>query len=204
MNDLAQPLVFHPPRADTELASRLRAAVQGDVLFDRAARGRYSTDASIYQIEPVGVLIPKTQEDVRASPSTSAASFACLMLPRGAGSSQCGQTVGAALVIDHSKHLNGIVSFDKDAQTVTVEPGIVLDALNAWLRPHGLWFPVDVSTSAQCTLGGMAGNNSCGSRSIAYGNMVHNVLAIDALLSDGTEAWFGPEAEMSSGSAAHH
>ena len=78
--------------------------------------------------------------------------------------------------------------------TVTVEPGIVLDALNAWLRPHGLWFPVDVSTSAQCTLGGMAGNNSCGSRSIAYGNMVHNVLAIDALLADGTEAWFGPEA----------
>ena len=80
--------------------------------------------------------------------------------------------------------------------TVTVEPGIVLDALNAWLRPHGLWFPVDVSTSAQCTLGGMAGNNSCGSRSIAYGNMVHNVLAIDALLADGTEAWFGPESEM--------
>ena len=76
----------------------------------------------------------------------------------------------------------------------------MLDALNAWLRPHGLWFPVDVSTSAQCTLGGMAGNNSCGSRSIAYGNMVHNVLAIDAVLSDGTEAWFGPEAEMADGS----
>ena len=87
--------------------------------------------------------------------------------------------------------------------TVTVEPGIVLDALNAWLRPHGLWFPVDVSTSAQCTLGGMAGNNSCGSRSIAYGNMVHNVLAIDALLADGTEAWFGPEAEMAERIAAH-
>ena len=80
--------------------------------------------------------------------------------------------------------------------TVTVEPGVVLDALNAWLRPHGLWFPVDVSTSAQCTLGGMAGNNSCGSRSIAYGNMVHNVLAIDALLADGTQARFGTEASM--------
>ena len=198
MNDLAQPLVFHPPRADTELASRLRAAVQGDLLFDRAARGRYATDASIYQIEPVGVLIPKTQDDVRAAVDICR-ELRIPMLPRGAGSSQCGQTVGAALVIDHSKHLNGIVSFDNDAQTVTVEPGIVLDALNAWLQPHGLWFPVDVSTSAQCTLGGMAGNNSCGSRSIAYGNMVHNVLAIDALLSDGTEAWFGPEAEMSSG-----
>ncbi len=200
MNDrLAQPLVFHPPRTDSELASRLRGAVQGEVLFDRASRGRYSTDASIYQIEPVGVLIPKTQEDVCAAIDICR-DLRVPMLPRGAGSSQCGQTVGAALVIDHSKHLNGVVSFDKDARTVTVEPGIVLDALNAWLRPHGLWFPVDVSTSAQCTLGGMAGNNSCGSRSIAYGNMVHNVLAIDALLTDGTEAWFGPEAEMSTGS----
>ena len=199
MNDLAQPLVFHPPQAASELAGRLRSAVQGEVLFDRAARGRYSTDASIYQVEPVGVLIPKTQEDVRAAIDICR-ELRVPMLPRGAGSSQCGQTVGAALVIDHSKHLNGVVSFDKEARTVTVEPGIVLDALNTWLRPHGLWFPVDVSTSAQCTLGGMAGNNSCGSRSIAYGNMVHNVLAIDALLADGTEAWFGPEAEMAQGS----
>ena len=199
MNDLAQPLVFHPKRADTELASRLRSSVQGDVLFDRASRGRYSTDASIYQIEPVGVLVPKTQEDARAAIEICR-ELRVPVLPRGAGSSQCGQTVGAALVIDHSKYLNAVVSFDKDARTVTVEPGIVLDALNAWLRPHGLWFPVDVSTSAQCTLGGMAGNNSCGSRSIAYGNMVHNVVAIDALLPDGTEVWFGPEAEMSNGS----
>ncbi|HVO89195.1 MAG TPA: FAD-linked oxidase C-terminal domain-containing protein, partial [Casimicrobiaceae bacterium] len=108
----------------------------------------------------------------------------------------CGQTIGAALVIDHSKHLNNVVAFDRENATVEVQPGIVLDALNAWLRPHGLWFPVDVSTSAQATLGGMAGNNSCGSRSIAYGNMVHNVLAIDALLADGTQVRFGPEADM--------
>src|SRR4029077_12997343 len=118
------------------------------------------------------------------------------VLPRGAGSSQCGQTVGAALVIDHSKHLARIAGFDRDAMTVTVEPGVVLDQLNAYLKPHGLWFPVDVSTSAQATLGGMAGNNSCGSRSIAYGNMVHNVLAIDAILSDGTEARFASERAM--------
>ncbi len=195
MNDLAQPLVFHPPQADGDLARRLRSAVQGEVLFDRASRGRYSTDASIYQIEPVGVLIPKTQDDVRAAVDICR-ELRVPMLPRGAGSSQCGQTVGAALVIDHSKYLNGIVAFNRGDMTVTVEPGIVLDALNAWLRPHGLWFPVDVSTSAQCTLGGMAGNNSCGSRSIAHGNMVHNVVAIDALLADGTEAWFGAEAEM--------
>ncbi len=199
MNDVARPLVFHPQRAESELARRLRQAVQGEVLFDRAARGRYSTDASIYQVEPVGVLIPKTQEDISVA-FEICRELRVPVLARGAGSSQCGQTVGAALVIDHSKHLKAVVSFDKDARTVTVEPGIVLDALNAWLRPHGLWFPVDVSTSAQCTLGGMAGNNSCGSRSIAYGNMVHNVVAIDALLADGTEAWFGPEAEMSNGS----
>ncbi len=165
------------------------------MLFDRASRGRYSTDASIYQVEPVGVLVPANEDDV-AIALELCRELRVPVLPRGAGSSQCGQTVGAALVIDHSKSLNHVVSFDKAAMTVNVEPGIVLDALNAWLKPHGLWFPVDVSTSAQATLGGMAGNNSCGSRSIAYGNMVHNVVAIDALLADGTDAWFGPEAEM--------
>ena len=103
---------------------------------------------------------------------------------------------GAGLVIDHSKHLNRVVAFDAAAQTVTVEPGIVLDELNGWLRKHGLWFPVDVSTSAQATLGGMAGNNSCGSRSLYYGNMVHNVAALDVRLADGTEARFGPERDM--------
>ena len=108
--------------------------------------------------------------------SRSPAARRCRVLARGAGTSQCGQTVGEALVIDTSKWLNNIVSFDADARTVTVEPGVVLDHLNAWLKPHGLWFPVDVSTAAQCTIGGMAGNNSCGSRSIEYGNMVHNVV----------------------------
>ncbi len=112
------------------------------------------------------------------------------ILPRGAGTSQCGQTVGAALVVDCSKYMREIVGFDADRAEVTVQPGVVLDQLNAWLRPMGLWYPVDVSTSAQCTLGGMAGNNSCGSRSIRYGNMVHNVAAIDAILADGTHARF--------------
>jgi FAD/FMN-containing dehydrogenase/Fe-S oxidoreductase len=192
---LTRPLVFHKP-GDTELARRLRGAVQGEVLFDRAARGRYSTDASIYQVEPIGVLVPKSHEDVRAAVDVCRG-MGVPLLARGGGSSQCGQTVGAALVIDHSKYLNGVVAFDREAMTVTVEPGIVLDALNAWLRPHGVWFAVDVSTSAQATIGGMAGNNSCGSRSIYYGNMVHNVVAADALLADGTEVWLGPDARMS-------
>ncbi|MFO1324315.1 MAG: FAD-linked oxidase C-terminal domain-containing protein [Burkholderiales bacterium] len=196
MNDgLPQPLRFRPTAAESGLARRLRAVVAGDVLFDRASRGRYATDASIYQVEPVGVVVPKSDADVRAAFGVCR-DLGIPLLPRGAGSSQCGQTVGAALVLDHSKYLNNVVAFDAEAGTVTVEPGIVLDRLNAWLKPHGVWFPVDVSTSAQCTLGGMAGNNSCGSRSIAYGNMVHNVVAVDALLADGGTARFGPEREM--------
>src|SRR2546427_634121 len=181
---------FHPRSGDSALAARLRREIEGEVLFDPASRGRYSTDASIYQIDPVGVVVPKTEQDAKIALQI-AVEEGVPILARGAGSSQCGQTVGAALVIDHSKFLNRIVSFDKDAATAVVQPGVVLDGLNAHLRRHGLWFPVDVSTSAQATLGGMAGNNSCGSRSIRYGNMVHNVLGIEALLADGSEHHFG-------------
>jgi FAD/FMN-containing dehydrogenase/Fe-S oxidoreductase len=177
--------------AGSDLAAKLSRQTGGEVLFDRASRGRYATDASIYQIEPVGVFIPKSEEDALQAIALARAAR-IPVLARGAGTSQCGQTVGAALVIDNSKYLNGVIDFDRDEMTVTVQPGIVLDHLNAWLKPHGLWFPVDVSTAAQCTIGGMAGNNSCGSRSLHYGNMVHNVLGIDAVLADGTEGRFGP------------
>ena len=173
------------------LARRLRAACRGEVLFDTASRGRYATDASIYQIFPIGVVVPRDEADARVALDV-AREEGVPLLPRGAGSSQCGQTVGEALVIDHSKALNAIVALDPEAMTITVEPGIVLDRLNAFLQPHGLWFPVDVSTSAQATIGGMAGNNSCGSRSIEYGNMVHNVVGIDAILADGSDVSFGP------------
>src|SRR5437867_7182122 len=186
---------FHPRAGDSALARRLSREIEGEVLFDPASRGRYSTDASIYQIDPVGVVVPKTEQDAKVALQI-AVEEGVPVLPRGAGSSQCGQAVGAALVIDDAQYLNRIVSFDKEGATAVVQPGVVLDALNAALRPQGLWFPVDVSTSAQATLGGMAGNNSCGSRSIAYGNMVHNVLAVDAILADGTEARFGPVAAM--------
>ncbi|MCC7484014.1 MAG: FAD-binding protein [Burkholderiales bacterium] len=175
---------------DSALAARLKREMRGDVLFDPASRGRYSTDASIYQIEPIGVVVPATEADALAA-FRVAVDAGVPVLARGGGTSQCGQSVGAALVIDHSRHLNGIVAFDREARRVTVQPGVVLDQLNAYLRPYGLWYPVDVSTSAQATLGGMAGNNSCGSRSIRYGNMVHNVAAIDAVLPDGAEYTFG-------------
>ena len=175
---------------DSKLAARLRREMRGEVLFDAASRGRYATDASIYQIEPVGVVAPRTEEDALTA-FRIALEEGVPVLPRGGGTSQCGQTVGAALVIDNSRYLNEIVEFDAAARSVTVQPGVVLDQLNAYLRPHGLWYPVDVSTSAQATLGGMAGNNSCGSRSIHYGNMVHNVGAIEAVLADGSEYHFG-------------
>ncbi len=175
----------------SRVARRLRRVLRGAVLFDPASRARYSTDASIYQVEPVGVVVPADEADVVATIEIARESRVPL-LPRGAGSSQCGQAIGEAIVIDTSRHLNRILAFDREARTVEVQPGVVLDQLNAWLAPHGLWFPVDVSTSAQATIGGMAGNNSCGSRSIAYGNMVHNVRAIDAILSDGVHEHFGP------------
>ena len=171
------------------LEQNLRRTIKGDVLFDKASRGRYSTDASIYQIEPVGIVIPRDETDLGLALDVARDAKAAI-LPRGAGTSQCGQTVGKALVVDFSRYMRDVVGFDKDRAEVTVQPGVVLDQLNAWLKPHGLWYPVDVSTSAQCTLGGMAGNNSCGSRSIRYGNMVHNVAAIDAILADGTRARF--------------
>ena len=186
---------------DSSLAQRLRKEVDGEVLFDAASRGRYSTDASIYQVEPIGVVVPRSPQAVRTAMAI-AADAGVPVLPRGAGSSQCGQTVGAALVIDDSKYLHQLLEVDATARTALVQPGIVLDALNAKLRTAGLWFPVDVSTSAQATLGGMAGNNSCGSRSIAYGNMVHNVLAIDAVTAEG-KCWRFASMENPSGPAEY-
>ena len=121
----------------SKLEQNLRRSLKGEVLFDRASRGRYSTDASIYQIEPVGVVIPRDEADLALAVDVARDARAAI-LPRGAGTSQCGQTVGEALVIDCSKYLREVVGFDKGKRQVTVQPGIVLDHLNAWLKPHGL------------------------------------------------------------------
>jgi FAD/FMN-containing dehydrogenase/ferredoxin len=177
-------------RGDPALAARLGRELEGEVLFDAFSRGRYSTDASHYQIEPIGVVVPRSPEDIVRAVAI-AAEEGVPVLPRGGGTSQCGQTVGEALVVDTSKHLDRVLDFDAEARTVTVEPGLVLDILNARLRPEGLFFPVDVSTASRATLGGMAGNNSCGARSLRYGNMVHNVRAIEGLLADGSRFEFG-------------
>jgi FAD/FMN-containing dehydrogenase/Fe-S oxidoreductase len=172
------------------LAQRLASETRGEVLFSAADRGRYATDASIYQVTPTGVFVPRHADEVKIAIDICR-ELGVPIVPRGGGTSQCGQTVGAGLVIDHSKHVRSILSFDAEKRTATVEPGIVLDHLNLGLKKAGLWYPVDVSTSAQATLGGMAGNNSCGSRSIAYGNMVHNVLGAQAWTADGGLHEFG-------------
>ena len=180
----------HLRPGDAGLAARLRREIEGEVWFDPASRGRYSTDASIYQIEPIGVVAPRTAGDIAQAIAVCREAGAPV-LPRGAGTSQCGQTVGEAVVIDTSKYLDRVIGFDEESHRVTVQPGIVLDRLNAWLKPRGLFFPVDVSPANRATIGGMAGNNSCGSRSIRYGNMVHNVHAISAILAGGTAVRFG-------------
>ena len=182
----------------TELENELSRNVTGDVLFDAYSRGRYATDASIYQMMPAGVVIPKTLDDVK-SVLAIARERELTVLPRGAGTSQCGQTVNNSLVLDNTRYLNRIIDIDVVNRRAIVEPGIVLDELNRALKPHGLWCPVDVSTASRATIGGMTANNSCGGRSIKYGMMRDNVISIDALLADGSEATFGGIAQQDSG-----
>src|ERR1700758_2987125 len=145
----------------TKLEKRLSGEITGEVLFDAFSRGRYATDASFYQIMPAGVVVPRTVDEALLALAIGRDTGA-KVTPRGGGTSQCGQTVNDGLVIDFSKYLNRIVSLDLDNRSCVVEPGIVLDDLNRQLKKHRLWFPVDVSTASRATIGGMAGNNSCG------------------------------------------
>jgi FAD/FMN-containing dehydrogenase/Fe-S oxidoreductase len=177
-------------KGSTTLKDRLAREITGDVFFDPFNRGRYATDASFYQIMPAGVVVPRSiDEALRAL--AICRDDGRIVTPRGGGTSQCGQTVNDGIVIDFSKHLNRIVSLDVENRTCVVEPGIVLDDLNRQLKKHGLWFPVDVSTASRATIGGMAGNNSCGGRSLRYGTMRDNTRSMDAALTDGTLLHFG-------------
>src|ERR1700704_2156097 len=183
----------------TKLRDRLARETTGDVLFDRFSRGRYATDASFYQIMPAGVVVPRTiDEALRAL--AICRDDGRIVTPRGGGTSQCGQTVNDGIVIDFSRHLNRIISLDVENRSCVVEPGIVLDDLNRQLKKHGLWFPVDVSTASRATIGGMAGNNSCGGRSLRYGTMRDNTLSMQAALADGNLLRFGEVARDDSGS----
>ncbi|MEA2757641.1 MAG: hypothetical protein QOH65_254, partial [Methylobacteriaceae bacterium] len=172
------------------LERRLQRTVDGDILFDRFSRGRYATDASSYQVMPAGVVAPRTREGAMAALELAREEHVPVTF-RGGGTSQCGQTVNEGLIVDTSKYLNRVLSLNVAARRCIVEPGIVLDDLNRQLAPHGLWFPIDVSTASRATIGGMAGNNSCGGRSLRYGTMRDNVIAIDGVLADGTAGHFG-------------
>src|SRR3954451_4127507 len=173
------------------LERKLKADVTGDVMFDRFSRGRYATDASHYQMMPLGVVAPRTIAEAERA-MAMARDEGVSVLARGGGTSQSGQTVNSSLVVDCSKHLTQLLELDIGDRRCTVEPGIVLDDLNRKLKPYGLWFPVDVSTASRATIGGMTANNSCGGRSLRYGTMRDNVRSIDAVLADGTKAHFGP------------
>src|SRR5947199_10455719 len=181
------------------LERRLRSNMTGDVLFNAFDRGRYATDASFYEIMPLGVVIPRTiDEALRAL--AIARDAGRIVTPRGGGTSQCGQTVNDGIVIDFSKYLNRMLSLDVENRSCVVEPGIVLDDLNRQLKKHGLWFPVDVSTASRATIRGMAGNNSCGGRSLRYGTMRDNTLSMQAALDDGTLLRFSEIARDDAGS----
>ena len=177
-----------PVRLMPGLERRLKAEQVGNVGFDAFVRGRYSTDASHYQIMPLGVVVPRTMVQAERALAVCRAE-GVPVTPRGGGTSQAGQTVNESVVIDCSRHLNRIVELDAAGKRCVVEPGIVLDELNRALKPTGLWFPVDISTASRATVGGMTANNSCGARSIRYGNMVHNVASMDAILANGEQAY---------------
>ena len=174
-----------------ELARALQAALGGEVRFDAYSRHLYSTDASLYAIEPLGVVFPRNVDDVVAAVET-AARFDVPVLPRGAGTSLAGQTVGRAVVLDMSRHMHHLVDLDANALTARVQPGLIQDELNKAAAAHGLMFAPDTSTSNRATLGGMIGNNSCGARSARYGMTIDHVESLDVVLSDGSRARFGP------------
>jgi FAD/FMN-containing dehydrogenase/Fe-S oxidoreductase len=173
-----------------ELEHELRGVVEGDVRFDRYSRLLYSTDASMYQVEPIGAVIPRHADDVQAVLEV-ANRLGAPLLARGGGTSLTGQTVNHAVVLDFSRHMDQVLEVNAEELWVRVQPGVVQDELNQHVRGQGLLFGPDTSTSNRATLGGMLGNNSGGSHSIAYGLTVEHVIELTTLLADGSRAVFG-------------
>ena len=183
---------LHPPAAAPEtqaLNRELSARLKGEVRFDSTSRELYATDASIYRIVPVGVVVPRDEADVVAAVRIAAAQRVPV-LPRGSGTSLGGQAVGAALVLDFTKYMHDVLELNVGERWVRVQPGVILDELNLLLKPHGLMFAPDVATSNRASIGGMMGNNSCGAHSIMFGRTVDHVVEQRAILSDGSAAIF--------------
>ncbi len=173
------------------LVRYLRRHVAGEVRFDDTSRRLYATDASHYQVRPLGVVVPRTTDDLAVTVQI-AAELGVPITARGAGTSLSGQAIGPGVVLDCSKYLNRVGEVDPTGRRVTVQPGVVLDQLNREVAPYGLMFGPDVATASRATLGGMVGNNSAGSRSVVNGRTVDHVRALTAVLSDGTVGTFGP------------
>ena len=174
------------------LCAELERSVEGEVRFDKLSRSLYSTDASVYQIEPAGVLIPKTREDIVRALAICR-KLGCPITMRGGGTSQAGQAIGEGLQIDTSKYLNRLLEMNIQERWARVEPGIVLDELNAQIAPSKLRFAPDISTASRATIGGMIANNSAGARSVLYGKTLNHVISLTMLLSDGTIAEFSED-----------
>jgi FAD/FMN-containing dehydrogenase/Fe-S oxidoreductase len=175
----------------TDLERELSAGIEAEVRFDPVTRALYSTDASVYQIEPLGVLIPRTRGDILRALEICRR-LRCPITMRGGGTSQGGQCIGPGLQIDVSKYYNRVLEVNAEERWARVEPGIVLDELNAQLAPLGLRFAPDISTASRATIGGMISNNSSGARSVIYGKTIDHVLELEVLLADGTPATFRP------------
>jgi FAD/FMN-containing dehydrogenase/Fe-S oxidoreductase len=183
------------------LERALREGLAGEVRFDRVSRALYATDASVYQIEPLGVVLPRSRDDLLKAVRICLA-HSCPMTLRGGGTSQAGQAIGAGVIIDTSKYLNAILEVNLSERWVRVEPGLVLDELNAALRPHGLRFAPDVSTASRATVGGMMANNSSGARSVLYGKTIDHVLEQEVVLSDGSVVHCRPMSRAEAGQIA--
>ena len=180
----------HTIDSDT-LRQELERQIEGEVRFDKISRALYSTDASVYQIEPLGVVVPRSREDLIRLVRICAR-YRCPLTMRGGGTSQAGQAIGRGLVADTSKYLHRILELNVAERWVRVEPGVVLDDLNAQLRPHGVRFAPDISTASRATIGGMMANNSSGARSVLYGKTIDHVLDQEVVLSNGSVVSFGP------------
>ena len=183
-------LVQLEPRIDASaLEGELRKQLEGEVRFDALSRALYSTDASVYKIRPLGVVVPKTREDI-VRVVEICGRYRCPITMRGGGTSQAGQAIGEGIQVDTSKYYNRLLEVNAAERWARVEPGIVLDELNAQMAPLGLRFAPDISTASRATIGGMMANNSCGARSVLYGKTIDHVLEQTVLLADGSIVHF--------------
>ena len=193
----AQKTGFRTDQAEVQtaaLAAALAASISGEVRFDAGSRAVYSADASNYRQIPIGVVLPRTYADV-VTAVRLCREYGAPILPRGGGTSQCGQCVNVAVVLDFSKYMDGVISIDAAARTALVQPGAVCDALKSAAEAHGLTFGPDPATHSRCTLGGMIGNNSCGAHSVMAGKTVENIEALEVLTYDGARFWAGATSE---------